>query len=182
MKHENICTIKSSFPTQEEWKPITGYEGLYEVSSFGNIRTIKRQGTNSRTIKQQIDRKGYCYVSLCENGKYKRSSVHRLVATAFIENLKELPCVNHKDENKANNCVNNLEWCSYRYNNNYGTARMRASATRYKPCIGEWPDGSTKVFNSCTLASKATGIAQGNIWGACNGLWNKAGGVIWRYV
>jgi len=167
---------------KEEWKDIKGYEGLYEVSSFGNIRTNKRQGTDSRIRKQNTAKNGYRLVTLCKNGKYKTCLVHRLVASAFIDNPEELPCINHLDEDKENNHVDNLEWCSYGYNNNYGTARARAVTTRYKPCVGEWPDGSKKQFNSCTIASKETGITQGNIWGACNGLWKTAGGVSWKYV
>lgn len=167
---------------QEVWKPIPGYEGLYDVSTFGNVRTIKRQGTNSRVLKQKLSKKGYFTVSLCKHSKYKTVGVHRLVASAFIPNINCYPCINHKDENKKNNVVNNLEWCTYEYNNNYGTARERAAKTRYKPCIGTWPDGTKRKYNSCTIASKETGIAQGNIWGACNGLWNTAGGVKWDYV
>lgn len=166
----------------KEWKHIDGYGGKYEVSSTGDIRTIRRQGTNARILKQHVDKNGYRLIALCKDGKYKTHLVHRLVANAFINNPNDYPCVNHKDEDKSNNCVENLEWCTYSYNNTYGTIKERASQKRYKPCIGTWPDGHKESFNSCTLASKATGIAQGNIWGACNGLWRKAGGVIWQYV
>ena len=165
----------------ELWKCIVGYGGDYEISNYGNVRTKRRKGSAGGELKQKTDKKGYRYVNLCKDGKYKRYLVHRLVADAFIENPNRYPCVNHKDERKENNHVDNLEWCSYKYNNNYGTARARASVTRYKPCIGVWGDGHTERFNSCTLAAKATGIAQGNIWGACNGLWKYAGGVAWRY-
>ena len=166
----------------EEWRPVVGYEGLYEVSSLGQVKAVRRQGTDGRILAHRIDRKGYKVFSLCKNSRYATASAHRLVATAFIENPNNYPCVNHKDENKLNNHVSNLEWCTYQYNNNYGTARQRAIVARYKPCVGVWPDGTKKTFESCTLASRATGIAQGNIWGACNGLWSKAGGVVWNYV
>lgn len=163
-------------------RPVVGYEGLYEVSSIGEIRSVKRQGTDGRVLKHKIDKSGYHLVYLCKNGKYKGQLVHRAVAEAFIQNADCLPCVNHIDENKDNNSAENLEWCTYQYNNNYGTARERASKARYKPCVGEWPDGTKRQYNSCTIASKETGIPQGNIWGACNGLWKRAGGVIWNYV
>ena len=165
----------------EFWKPICGYEGKYLISNRGRVRTIARQGTNDRILKQRIGRNGYCLVMLLKHGKYKTHLVHRLVAIAFIGNPKSLPCVNHKDEDKQNNRVENLEWCSYQYNNNYGTARKRGSEKRWKPCIGTWADGKTRRFESCTIASRETGISQGNIWGACNGLWKTAGGVIWKY-
>ncbi len=166
----------------EKWHPVADYEGLYEVSNFGNVKSIRRQGSDGRLLKQRLNNKGYCVVSLCKNGQYTTSFIHRLVAMAFVPNPMRLPFVNHKDENKHNNISDNLEWCTCQYNNNYGTARERATATRYKPCMGEWPDGTTQVFNSCTLAGKVTGISQGNIWGVCNGLWKTAGGVRWRYV
>ena len=166
----------------EVWKNIDGYDGNYEVSNMGNVRTKFRQGTKGGYLKQRKDSNGYLVVQLCKDGKYKMMSVHRIVAKAFINNPDNYPCVNHKDERKDNNCVDNLEWCSYAYNNAYGTAKERASISRYKRCVGTWPDGHTEYFDSCTLAAKATGIAQGNIWGACNGLWHKAGGVTWKYA
>ena len=164
----------------EEWKPVPGFEGLYEVSSFGRVKTSRRKGSPGGILKLCPSR-GYYSVALCKDGKYFRILVHRLVATVFLENPDNLPCVNHKDENGTNNRVENLEWCTYAYNNSYGTARERGVIARWKPCIGIWPDGSIKQYNSCTLASKDTGISQGNIWGACNGLWHRAGGVVWKY-
>lgn len=165
----------------EEWRDVPGFEGLYKISSFGNLMTERRQGTKGG-IAKCYDGGKYISYPLCKGGKYYPSQIHRLVALAFIPNPQNLPCVNHKDENPKNNRADNLEWCSYSYNNNYGTARERSAKSRWKPCIGTWPDGSTKTYNSCTLASKDTGISQGNIWGACNGLWRHAGGVEWKYL
>ena len=180
VKHDEGKPIPTLVPP--EWRPIYGYEGLYEISNHGGVRAIRRQGTDGRDLKLRLSRRGYFCISLCKNGNYKTHMVHRLVASAFIRNPCGYPCVNHKDENKVNNNADNLEWCTVQYNNNYGTARTRASVKRYKPCIGTWPNGETKKYNSCTLASKDTGISQGNIWGACNGLWKTAGGVKWHYV
>lgn len=117
----------------EEWRPIEGYEGIYEVSNFGRVKNVKK-GT---IRKLGVTRGGYNDVILFKNGKFKNFKVHRLVAKAFIPNPLNLPCVNHKDENKLNNyvCVNqdgsvdpeksNLEWCDWRYNLHYGTALKR---------------------------------------------------------
>ena len=109
----------------KEWKNvnISGYEEFYEVSSDGEIKS-KRSG---KIMKQQVDASGYKTISLHLNKKNKAYKVHRLVALAFIPNPNNLPIVNHKDENKKNNRIDNLEWCDYKYNNNYGTKKERIS-------------------------------------------------------
>lgn len=91
----------------EQWKEITGYEGLYQVSSCGRVRSQHKTG--NRILKQHISR-GYCYVTLIEDNRRIMTLVHRLVAMAFLENPEDKPCVNHKDGNKENNSVGNLEW------------------------------------------------------------------------
>ena len=107
----------------EEWKDITGYEGLYLVSNLGNIKSVK-----TGKLKSKCDNgRGYQVVNLYKNGKQKMHTVHRLVATAFIENPENLPEVNHKDENKKNNSIENLEWCTTEYNQKYGTRLQRLS-------------------------------------------------------
>ena len=97
----------------EEWKDIEGYEGLYQVSSLGRVKSLKDNNDKSREkiLKQGKMKNGYLKVNLWKNEKVKQYYVHRLVANAFIENPSSLPWVNHKDENPSNNRVNNLEWC-----------------------------------------------------------------------
>lgn len=120
---------------EEIWKDIKGYEGLYQISNFGNVKSLKREvsnGTGTRIIDQRLlsqvtNRYGYICVTLCKNSKYKHCTIHRLVAEAFIDNPDNLPCVNHKDENKQNNNVDNLEWCSVAYNNSYGSRLGKVS-------------------------------------------------------
>lgn len=114
---------------QEIWKDVTGYEGLYQVSNFGNVKSCDRvvlAGMNSNHTYQHIKSKllktgggKYKQVILCKDGKIKAFTVHRLVAQAFIPNPNNLPCINHKDENPSNNRADNLEWCTYKYNNEY---------------------------------------------------------------
>lgn len=116
---------------EEIWKDIEGYEGFYQVSNKGRIRSLDRivkSDTRSSqflkgSIKSLIQNKStnYITVSLTKFGKTKSFYVHRLVAKAFIPNQDNLPQVNHKDESRTNNCVENLEWCDSKYNNNYGT-------------------------------------------------------------
>lgn len=126
---------------KEEWRDIQGYEGLYQVSNLGNVKKlnftyIDTWGTGrKRTIlehfvKANIGKMGYYMIDLRFKNNRKRCYVHRLVAQAFIPNPNNYPCVNHKDENPLNNNVNNLEWCTYAYNNSYGTSRQRMVKTR----------------------------------------------------
>lgn len=105
----------------EQWKDIKGYEG-YQVSDWGRVKNLKFG--RERILKGRKAR-GYLYVGLYQDGKQVIKKVHRLVAEAFLENPQNLPQVNHKDEDKTNNSVENLEWCDSKYNNNYGTANQR---------------------------------------------------------
>ena len=108
----------------EEWKPVENYEDLYWVSNLGNVKNKRKDK------KLSINLDGYYVVNLSKNGKSKIFTVHRLVAQAFIPNPDNLPQVNHKDENKLNNNVDNLEWCNSNYNHNYGTRNKRAGLTQ----------------------------------------------------
>lgn len=118
----------------EKWKPIPGYEGLYEVSSYGRVRSLERYKSNNgglQLIKEKIlkphnTKKGYLTVQLCN----KKFTVHRLVAQAFIPNPDNLPMINHLDEDKTNNVADNLEWCDAKYNSNYGTSIERMINTK----------------------------------------------------
>lgn len=123
----------------EQWKSVVGYEGLYEVSSFGNVKSLDRVihlpngGTYTkpgRIMGKRADKYGYVTVVLRRDNVSKTLKVHRLVAMAFLKNPQNLPQVNHKDENKCNNIPENLEWCDCLYNNSYGTRGKRISASR----------------------------------------------------
>lgn len=122
----------------EIWKDIPGYESKYQVSNLGNVRSLNYLRTGGiKLLTQGTDKRGYKRVGLYKDGKRKRYLVHRLVAMTFISNYDDLPQVNHKDENKANNCVDNLEWCDAKYNMNYGTRNERASES-HKGKKGSW--------------------------------------------
>lgn len=128
--------------TNEIWKDINfkennfvyDYRGEYQVSNLGRIKYLpKKAGFCGRKEKISIgypDKDGYLRAYLCKNGKIKTIGVHRLVALMFIPNPLQLPQINHKDENKSNNNVNNLEWCSCKYNINYGNRTSKAVSTR----------------------------------------------------
>ena len=114
-------------PIEEIWRDVVGFEGVYKVSSLGNVARV-RNGSLRQLKKCPAGGKHNCdylYVSLTHRDKVRFSSVHRLVAEAFIPNPEGLPQVNHKDEDKFNNCVDNLEWCTASYNNRYGTKIAR---------------------------------------------------------
>lgn len=112
----------------EEWKNIIGYEGLYEVSNKGNVRNVRR----NTLLKLSKNYYGYIRVALSKNGIKTWLRVHRLVAQAFLPNPDNLPQINHKDEDKLNNCVENLEWCTAKYNNNYGDRLKKSINTKIK--------------------------------------------------
>ena len=109
----------------EIWKDIEGYENLYQVSNLGRVKSLNYNHTGKEKIMKAKKDKGYLRVQLYKDGKPKFYSVHRLVATSFLPNPNNLSQVNHIDEDKSNNIVDNLEWCSAKYNSNYGTRIQR---------------------------------------------------------
>lgn len=112
----------------EEWRAVPGYEGLYEVSNIGNVRNVRR----NTLLRLQKTNNGYIRVVLSKNRIKTGFQVHRLVCQAFIENPDNLPQVNHIDEDKSNNRVENLEWCTAKYNNNYGSRKDKVRDTKIK--------------------------------------------------
>lgn len=158
----------------EIWKPIEGFEGC-EVSNLGNVRN-----KNGKHFKQFLNSKGYYRVSL---GTNRLHLVHRLVAKAFVENPKEYPVVNHKDEDKTNNCASNLEWCTYKYNINYGTTPKRCSEKlKRKPVVQILPTGERVYWESLRAIERELGFAHNNISKACRGRYKKAYGCKWEYL
>lgn len=116
---------------KEIWKDVNDYNGLYQISNLGNVKSIHYRHTNvEKILKPYIKEDGYVVVCLTKNRRIKWHRVHRLVAEAFINNPDNLPEVNHKDENKLNNRVDNLEWCTSSYNKNYGTRNYKCMHTR----------------------------------------------------
>ncbi len=172
---------------QEIWKDIPGYEGLYQVSNQGNIKSFVKSAKHqnqSHLLKQYVNNSGYLYVQLyTHKGKRKHFLVHKLVAMAFLENQNNYPCVNHKDENKLNNCVDNLEYCTYQYNNAYGTAKIRAFVTKSNPVQQLTIDGVwLATYHSPATAAKLLGISTNAITQCCNGKRKYACGYKWQYV
>ena len=171
---------------KEYWKPVVGYEGLYEVSNWGRVKSIKFG--KERILKQYI-RCGYYIVSLWKNGKGKSYSVHRLVAEAFLEIPEELRHlegtrylqVNHKDEDKNNNNVDNLEWCDAKYNTNFGTCIERRSKKKSKPVLQYNLDGTFVREWPSTMECERNGYNNTCISKCCLGNLKTYRGFIWKY-
>ena len=166
-------------------KDIEGYEGLYQVDNQGNVWSLKFG--KRRKLRAGVS-SGYLIVVLCKNGKPKTHKVHRLVAQAFISNPQNLPCINHKDECKTNNLVENLEWCTQRYNMLYSGNHLKANKASVKSCskgvLQYTLDGEfVNEYPSTREASRQTGINQSDIVQCCRGHKNysHAGGYVWEY-
>lgn len=170
---------------KELWKDIPNFEGLYQVSNLGRVKSF-RQGTKHRwepdyILKSSLANNGYCQVTLYDNTKRKKFLVHRLVAEAFIPNPDNLPQINHKDEDPTNNAASNLEWCTARYNNAYGTARIRSIDSKSKPVEQLTLDGKLiAIYRSTRIASELLGIKKGSIK-AVIGTKYQCHGYLWRY-
>lgn len=159
----------------EIFKDIKGYPN-YQISNMGRVWSIKRQ----KYLKPVINDKGYCVVLLYSiNGKRKQEYIHRLVALAFLQNPDNLPTVNHKNEIKADNRVDNLEWMSVIDNNNYGTRLERIAEKKRKPVVivetGE-------VFKSVKDCAEAIGVLPSTVSGVLSGRNNTAKGFHIKFI
>jgi hypothetical protein len=185
----------------ENWKSVSGYEGMYEVSDCGRVRGVDRevhckngdvQARKARILKQKADRQGYYIVCLCKCGKLQFMRVHRLVGYAFIENPENKPEINHIDENTQNNCVTNLEWCTRKENVNWGTGHQRgvmntnfkAFAQRLSKKTAQLSlDGKVlKVWDSLHAICRETGYKAGHISECCHGKKKSRYGYRWSFV
>ena len=141
---------------QEIWRDNKDYEGLYQVSNLRRVKSLNYNRTGKeRAIKKKKNKGGYLWVWLHKDGEKKHCLVHRLVVQAFIPNPDGLPQVNHIDEDKTNNCIENLEWCSQKYNNLFGTRIERFIKSVNKPvmCVE-----TSEIFSSSKEAQDKTGI------------------------
>ena len=181
---------------REKWKPVKGFEGLYEISNLGRVKSLGNDKLRKEKIlKPDKTKKGYLLVSLWRNGKQKSFRVHRLVAEAFIPNPEGLPEINHKDEVKTNNCVSNLEFCDRKYNINYGSHNERSAASRINhPALSKSVEASRfSDFSEICLRFSSTAEAERNgydhshVSACCRGCFHREGNnkyknLYWRFA
>lgn len=170
---------------KELWKDIPNYEGLYQVSNKGNVKSFRQSSKLGKVseyiLKPTVANNGYCQVALYNNTKKKKFLVHRLVASAFIPNPDNLPQINHKDENRLNNRADNLEWCTAEYNNAYGTAKIRAIDKKSRPIEQVAIGGQVlAVYRSTRIASELLGVNRGTLKSAIIKQ-SQFNGYYWRY-
>ena len=165
---------------EEIWCTINGYEGQYQVSDQGRVRSMKFG--KYRILKPGRMTNGYLQVHLCKNGEKKMYLVHRLVAKTFIPNPYNLQEVNHKDENKTNNFVQNLEWCDRKSNCNYGTRNKRISDKCSKMVLQYEKSGEfVKEWKSARDVQRNLGYAYQHISNCCTGRYKSAYNFIWKF-
>lgn len=160
---------------EEIWQDLPGYEGLYRISNYGQIESLPRQGSKGGLMKGTVHKKGYLNVTLRKNGKQTTAKVHRLVAETFLPNPEQLPEVNHKDENKLNNRVDNLEWCTTQYNHDYGTRTIKTGKAIRCVETGE-------IYPGSAWAARALNVDQSTITKSCRNPNRTCGGYHWQYV
>lgn len=178
---------------RNEWYDLIDYEGIYKINKNGDILSINYNHTKqSKILSPRKNRDGYMIVTLTKNKTKKTAQVHRLVAKNFIENPNNFEQVNHKDENKTNNYVSNLEWCNAKYNNNYGT-RLQRQGNSCKGKLLNRKDMSLQIdqfdkngnlintYTSIQECARINSINPSNICSCIKGRLKTCGGYVWKY-
>lgn len=162
----------------EKWLPVSGYEELYLISNQGRVKNKK----TSKLLKIRYTKSGYARVNLSKEGRLETFRVHRLVGTHFLPNPKDLPEINHINEDKTDNRAENLEWCDKSYNVNFGTRTQRQREKVSKPVIQLTMNGEeVGRYDSTVQAGKETGLNHHRIADCCRGDRKSTGGFRWAY-
>lgn len=180
----------------EEWKPIKGFEGLYEVSNMGRVLSLERISihgnkvgglsnipVHKRIIYHNMTKRGYLIISLNKDGKQHYYSLHRIVALHFCDGYRQGLVVNHKDENPTNNRADNLEWCTQKYNQHYGTGIERQAKAQWKGVAQYDSNGKLiATYKSGKEASEKTGFTRACISDWCRKTHQCKKGFIWEFI
>lgn len=179
----------------EVWKDIEGYEGKYQVSNLGNVKSLNYRGHGyAKVLTPKVNNSGRLWVELSDNWKRRQFLIHRLVGNAFIPNPHNLPEINHIDENPKNNAVENLEWCTRMYNVHYFLDRHRDKCrTRKTPsrrnrridkriCQIDMDGNTIKTWTDASTIKNETGYSQWSITQCCDGKRKTAYGFRWQYA
>lgn len=181
---------------EEVWKDVQGYEGYYQVSNHGRVKSLDRKVKNrggiatkkGKILSPSVMNNQYKKIALWKDNEQKMMLMHRLIAQAFIPNTGNLPEVNHIDEDKGNNSVDNLEWCDRLYNANYGTAIERSASKRKGVSVGEraieqyTTNGVfVRSYDSAMKAAEAIKGCNSGICKCANGRYKIAHGYVWRW-
>lgn len=167
-----------------DWVPVHEYEGLYEISeSLGKVRSLNHLGKKGKVglLDGSDNGCGYLQVFLYKNGKADMFFIHRLVAEHFVPNPFNKPCVNHKNEDKTDNRACNLEWVTYKENNNHGTRTKRAAETQSKPVLQFTKDGEFVREWSSMTETVLGGFNFKNVSACCRGVKKSHRGYLWKY-
>lgn len=170
---------------KEIWKDIPNYEGLYQASNLGNIKSLERYNYKGhhnleKILKPTLCKNGYLYVNLCKSKKTKIIQVHKLIAITFLKNPNNYLCINHIDGNKTNNLVYNLEYCTYSHNEKEA---YRLGLKKTIPTNQYYLDGTfIKTWKSREEIKKELGLNPSDIWRVCKGQRKTCGGYIWKYA
>lgn len=180
---------------KEEWRPVKGYEDLYEVSNLGNLKSLQRstyvnrdggfyKRLPERRLKPSLHHSGYLVTILTKGGKRKNHFVHRLVLEAFVknDNPKKKTITNHKDENKTNNNVDNLEWCDHQYNNTYGNRIEKSAKKTRKEVVGVCLESGRKFRFKSTAEAEKYGYRHQSVARAARGERKSYKNIKWKYV
>lgn len=172
---------------EREWKSVKDYEGIYEVSNLGEVKSLERLDSRGRRRKEKLlklqkDGDDYLFIRLSKNGVKKPVRINRLVYSTFVEEIPEGLQVNHIDENKENNRVDNLNLMTSKENNNWATRNARSAAARSKQveAIDKITGRVIFTFPSTREAGRQ-GFNQSNVAKCCRGEYKSHGGFIWRY-
>lgn len=184
----------------EMWEDIVGFEGYYQISSFGRVKGLERFVNSARSssgkrkvseklIRTRIDRYGYDTVILRKDNKNTHFTIHRLVANAFLKNPNNYPCVNHKDENKLNNYYENLEWCTVDYNNKYNGRQDKIHKILRTRDFGNPQimqinllNNQTTIYTSIHDACRKTGFSRQEISKCCRNLRGPYHNSTWHFI